>query len=693
MKKALALLIVTALSVLAQVPKPSGSGGGSGGGGSVTINAPTSGNEVVKNGTGSSFDQRGIVGGTGLTCTEGTDDITCAPDTAVVPLWSAGSGAPSANCTAGATYYLDSTAQSIYFCSATNTWKLVSNTVFALADTGGDDTYGNSTACSGFPATYASGQTVILQATTANTGAATLDCGPGAKAIKLVDGSTDPANGNITSKRPAILQYDAAADSGSGAWLLKTIAAIDIDAADKAGTDSKVVTAAAKGTAGNCAEWTATGLGDAGFACSSGGGGGGAVADPYVVTVSAQTTLTVTAATHGQGISPIAQCFDNSTPRIAVACSYSKATDGQIVFTWSPAFTGQVVIMSAGGGDELTTIRAVTGTTDTVLDADCGGMVTYSNASSIAVTLPQAGASSEFVTGCTIRLLNKGAGTVTVTPTTSTIGGAASVALGTGEWLDAVSDGTNYEISATNRATAGDNITLTKARTGVTVASNPSGTNSTCFQLETGGTGPKLCDESNGLQIKTSADAVMATLTTAGVLTLGDGTAPWNLTGLTDDVAPGAPGSANQFTSYIDRTTGLFNYHLNGDANPKVPALGKWATFTGPTAARSYALPDADATIPRTIYSGTKALDTDAIASETCDTLTAVTATGVVSTDIVTFTPNADITAVTGYAPVTAGGLTIYAWPSTDAINIKVCNPTSSSITPGAVTLNLRVTR
>lgn len=51
-----------------------------------------------------------------------------------------------------------------------------------------------------------------------------------------------------------------------------THAAADIASGDKAGTDSKLVTAAAKGTTGNCAQWTANGLGDAGAACGSGGG-------------------------------------------------------------------------------------------------------------------------------------------------------------------------------------------------------------------------------------------------------------------------------------------------------------------------------------------------------------------------------------------------------------------------------------
>jgi hypothetical protein len=125
------------------------------------------------------------------------------------------------------------------------------------------------------------------------------------------------------------------------------------------------------------------------------------------------------------------------------------------------------------------------------------------------------------------------------------------------------------------------------------------GTTSTTFQIDSDNTGPKLVNDSGGLSIRTSADAVMATISTAGVLTLGDGTAPWNLTGLTDDVAPSAPGTANEFTTYVDRTTGLWAYILNG-GTVKHPALGKWATFTGPTAARTYTLPDADKTLMAT---------------------------------------------------------------------------------------------
>lgn len=78
-------------------------------------------------------------------------------------------------------------------------------------------------------------------------------------------------------------------------------------------------------------------------------------------------------------------------------------------------------------------VNAQTGTTYTFVNTDCDPsaktIVTFNNASSVAVTLPQAGASNSFLTGCVITAQNIGLGTVTITPTTSTINGAASLAL------------------------------------------------------------------------------------------------------------------------------------------------------------------------------------------------------------------------------------------------------------------------
>jgi hypothetical protein len=91
---------------------------------------------------------------------------------------------------------------------------------------------------------------------------------------------------------------------------------------------------------------------------------------------------------------------------------------------------------------DLVAVNAQVGTTYTVLGSDRSKLVTLKNASAIAVTLPQAGAT--FPTGWIATFSNQGAGTATITPTTSTINGASSVTLLTGQSLDIVSDGTNY---------------------------------------------------------------------------------------------------------------------------------------------------------------------------------------------------------------------------------------------------------
>jgi hypothetical protein len=88
-------------------------------------------------------------------------------------------------------------------------------------------------------------------------------------------------------------------------------------------------------------------------------------------------------------------------------------------------------------------VNAQTGTTYTYVTGDRGKLVTHTNAASIAGTLPQAG-SAGFETKWYAWVQNRGAGTLTITPTTSTIDGAATLALTTGQGALIVSDGTNY---------------------------------------------------------------------------------------------------------------------------------------------------------------------------------------------------------------------------------------------------------
>ncbi len=86
--------------------------------------------------------------------------------------------------------------------------------------------------------------------------------------------------------------------------------------------------------------------------------------------------------------------------------------------------------------------NAQTGTTYTYRPGDRALLVSHSNAGAIAGTLPRA--TGSFGRGWYMWVSNTGAGTLTITPTTSTIDGAATLALATGAGALIVSDGANY---------------------------------------------------------------------------------------------------------------------------------------------------------------------------------------------------------------------------------------------------------
>jgi hypothetical protein len=130
------------------------------------------------------------------------------------------------------------------------------------------------------------------------------------------------------------------------------------------------------------------------------------------------------------------------------------------VNTWtSLAAGGTVTSVDASGGVQTVSgspitatgtirgaslVNAQVGTTYTVVDGDRAKLVTHSNAAAIATTLPVAGGGGTFVSGWYYYTENRGAGTVTITPTTSTIDGATTLALTTNQGAIIMSDGTNY---------------------------------------------------------------------------------------------------------------------------------------------------------------------------------------------------------------------------------------------------------
>ena len=93
------------------------------------------------------------------------------------------------------------------------------------------------------------------------------------------------------------------------------------------------------------------------------------------------------------------------------------------------------------------------------------------------------------------------------------------------------------------------------------------------------------------------------------------------------------------------------------------------------------------------VASGTAVLGTSQINSAVCASAVTVANGNVATTDTVNASFNGDPTAVTGYVPLTTGMLAIVAYPTAGNVNFKVCNNTSSAITPGAITLNWNVIR
>ena len=121
-------------------------------------------------------------------------------------------------------------------------------------------------------------------------------------------------------------------------------------------------------------------------------------------------------------------------------------------------------------------------------------------------------------------------------------------------------------------------------------------------------------------------------------------------------------------------------------------------TSTFQVAGFSMTWPGNNATLPQLVARGTVALGTSSIGSAACAGAIAGTASAgnvanVLTTDTIATSFSADPTGVLGYQPLTTGMLSIIPYPTAGAVNFKVCNTTNAAITPGAITLNWRVTR
>jgi hypothetical protein len=113
-------------------------------------------------------------------------------------------------------------------------------------------------------------------------------------------------------------------------------------------------------------------------------------------------------------------------------------------------YSGRLLVNGENAVDPPQQVNTQTGTSYTIVAGDNTKFLLLTNGSAIAVSLPQA--TGSFTTGWTIDVGATGAGTATITPTTSTIdatrvGGTAaqsSLAIASGKSCRLVSNGTNY---------------------------------------------------------------------------------------------------------------------------------------------------------------------------------------------------------------------------------------------------------
>ncbi len=211
-----------------------------------------------------------------------------------------------------------------------------------------------------------------------------------------------------------------------------------------------------------------------------------------------------------------------------------------------------------------------------------------------------------------------------------------------------------------------------------------------------GAAGDGVLNFTNSSNTVTGVFKAIATANTASAIVARDGSGNFSAGTITAALT----GNATTATT-LATTRAIYGNNFDGSAAltqiiaSTYGGTGNGFTkFSGPSSSeKTFTLPNASATLSYTVASGAKSLATSSISSGACSSAQTDTATGTVDTDVVTVTFKTDPTGVTGYAPLTTGGLFIYAYPTADTVNFKVCNNTSGSITPGAITLNWKVGR
>lgn len=134
----------------------------------------------------------------------------------------------------------------------------------------------------------------------------------------------------------------------------------------------------------------------------------------------------------------------------ATATAVALALGGNLVATTGGLATSQAINTQTGTSYTVCAVAPCSSGSYTgggATPTDAGSLLTFNNAGAVAVTLPAA-TTTGFTAGFSFDTTNYGAGTVTFTPTTSTIGGTSTLTVAQNTGCTVSSDGSNYQLSA-----------------------------------------------------------------------------------------------------------------------------------------------------------------------------------------------------------------------------------------------------
>lgn len=291
----------------------------------------------------------------------------------------------------------------------------------------------------------------------------------GAKRIYRYDGTSNPESTDCAANANLLLVYDTSLNSSAGGWRI------------------------IGGTPGSA--------------------GSGTAVEPYTTTFSSVSSVSVSAATHGQGTAPLVACFDNATPRHEFACDVSVAANGDVVATFTASLSGTIEIYGGGGSGDVRTDSSNTYTS---------GMNDFS-----AVTL-RVPSSTTLPATCAVG--------DSYMDTDATSGQRWYLCESTDTWVQQGGSGGATAVTATS--TFGTDNAVLRAD-GTSRGSQAS----SC-----------AIDDSGVL----TCPSIAATGGGVGILTLTEGT------------APGAGAAAGQVNIYVDSSTHRLGFHINGGSADKI---------------------------------------------------------------------------------------------------------------------------